>query len=310
MRRLGSTELEVSQLCLGGNVFGWTADEEDSFAVLDAYVGAGGNFVDSADSYSAWAPGHRGGESEEIIGRWLAARRLAGEVIIATKVGKLPGREGLAPANLRSAAEDSLRRLGVDRIDLYYAHLDDESTPLDETLATFEALAREGKIGWYAASNYSAKRLAEALDISEREGLTGYVAIQPHYNLLERDGYEGEMADLCSSRGIACVPYFGLARGFLTGKYRRGVTVDSPRAAVASGYLDERGERVLAVLDEVAAARGTTVAAVALAWLADRPTVVSPIASARNVGQLADLLPVLGLHLTAEETEQLDKASA
>ena len=206
MRRLGSTELEVSQLCLGGNVFGWTADEEDSFAVLDAYVGAGGNFVDSADSYSAWAPGHRGGESEEIIGRWLAARRLAGEVIIATKVGKLPGREGLAPANLRSAAEDSLRRLGVDRIDLYYAHLDDESTPLDETLATFEALAREGKIGWYAASNYSAKRLAEALDISEREGLTGYVAIQPHYNLLERDGYEGEMADLCSSRGIGVCP--------------------------------------------------------------------------------------------------------
>jgi len=309
MRRLGKTQLEVSQLCLGGNVFGWTADEADSFAVLDAYVAAGGNFVDSADSYSAWAPGHRGGESEEIIGRWLAARRSAGDVVIATKVGKLPGRDGLAPENLKAAAEDSLRRLGVERIDLYYAHFDDEATPLEETLAAFEALAQEGKIGWYAASNYSVKRLAEALDIAEREGLTGYAAVQPHYNLLEREGYEGEMTDLCAGRDIACVPYFGLARGFLTGKYRRGVTVDSPRAAVASGYLDGRGERVLAVLDELAAARGTTVAAVALAWLADRPTVVSPIASARNVAQLADLLPALGLHLSPEETERLDTAS-
>jgi aryl-alcohol dehydrogenase-like predicted oxidoreductase len=291
-------------------VFGWTADEEQSFAVLDAYAAAGGNFIDTADTYSSWISGHVGGESETIIGRWLAARGNRDEMIIATKVAKLSSRPGLSAANINAAAEDSLRRLGTDRIDLYYAHEDDEGTPLEESLGAFDALVRAGKVRHLAASNYEADRLGEALAVAAREGLSPYVALQPHYNLVERE-YEHELRDVCSAHGLACLPYFSLAKGFLTGKYRPGgEAVDSPRAAGAVGYLDGNGAAVLAVLDVVAAAHETTVASVALAWLAAQPTVATPIASARTPEQLADLLPMATLSLTAGELEQLTDASA
>jgi len=308
--RLGSTDLDVFPLCLGGNVFGWTTDEAQSFAVLDFYVASGGNFIDTADSYVHWAPGARGGESEEIIGRWLATRGHRDRVIIATKVGRHPERKGLRATTIRAACEDSLRRLQTDYIDLYYAHGDDNpSIPLEETLGAFDALVRAGKVRYVACSNYGAERLAQALEASEREGLSAYVALQPRYNLLERD-YERELLPLCAEKGLACVPYFALAMGFLTGKYRPGgPPVDSPRAQHAAKYLQGRGPAVLVALDEVAAAHGTTVAAVALAWLRSRPTVVSPIASARSPEQLAELLPFLDLDLSLQETSRLDQAS-
>jgi aryl-alcohol dehydrogenase-like predicted oxidoreductase len=309
MPTLGRTDLDVSPLCLGGNVFGWTANERESFAVLDAYATAGGNFIDTADSYSAWVPGHVGGESETIIGRWMAARGLRNKMIIATKVGRCPGRLGLAPKNIRAGAEASLKRLAVDRIDLYYAHADDAATPIEESLREFDALVREGKLRYIAASNFTAPRLAEALATSEREGLTRYVALQPHYNLIVRDEYEGALADLCAREGLACLPYFALAKGFLTGKYRPGVPVQSARAKGAREYLDARGQQVLAALDEVAAAHHTSVAAVSLAWLAERPTVAAPIASARTVDQLNELMPMAALKLTAEEIRRLDTTS-
>lgn len=308
MRAIGDTDLRVSALCLGGNVFGWTADEAQSHAVLDAFVDGGGNFIDTADSYSFWVAGHVGGESETIIGRWLKARGHGDRVIVATKVGRLKGLEGLAPATIRTGIEHSLRRLQVDCIDLYYAHADDPGTPLEDTLRTFDALVREGKVRYIAASNYTAPRLAEALAISSREHLAPFVALQPHYNLMHRDEYEGGLRDLCAREHIACAPYFALAVGFLTGKYRDGSTVESARAAGASKYLDERGRRVLGVLDQVAAAHATTVAAVALAWLAAQPTVVAPIASARTVVQLQDLLPAMTLQLSDAELAQLAAA--
>jgi aryl-alcohol dehydrogenase-like predicted oxidoreductase len=311
MTKLGSSGLDVSTLCLGGNVFGWTADEDASFAVLDAYVAGGGNFIDTADSYSAWVPGHRGGESEEIIGRWMAARGSRDDVVIATKVGQLPGLEGLAPATIRRAVDDSLRRLQTDRIDLYWAHVDDADTPLAETLAAFGDLIAEGKVRAIGASNYTAPRLADALAIAQREGLPRYAALQPQYNLVEREAFENGLQAVANREGLATVPYFGLARGFLTGKYRRnGAPVDSPRAAGAASYLDDGGARVLDALDDVAAAHETTVAAVALAWLAAQPTVVSPIASARDAAQLAELLPVNALRLTDDEVARLSAASA
>jgi aryl-alcohol dehydrogenase (NADP+) len=306
MPRLGRTDLEIFPLCLGGNVFGWTADEEESFAVLDSYAGAGGNFIDTADSYSAWVPGHVGGESETIIGRWMASRGVRDRMIIATKAGRAPGRLGLAPKNIRACAEASLTRLGVDCIDLYYAHADDPATPIDDALRAFDALVREGKVRYVAASNFTAPRLAEALSVSAREGLTRYVALQPHYNLMVRDEYEGTLADVCAREDLACVPYFALAKGFLTGKYRPGTNVDSPRAEGAREYLHQRGRRVLTALDEIAAAHKTTVAATALAWLRDRPNVAAPIASARTVTQLADLLPMATLKLAPEEVRQLE----
>jgi aryl-alcohol dehydrogenase-like predicted oxidoreductase len=310
LRSLGSTGLEVFPLCLGGNVFGWTADEEQSFAVLDSYAAAGGNFIDTADVYPAWAPGNSGGESETIIGRWLATRGNREDMVVATKVGQMPGLAGLAPDTIRAAAGASLGRLQTDRIDLYYAHIDDEDTPLEETLSAFDSLVREGMVRHIAASNYTAPRLTQALAISEREGLARYQALQPHYNLVER-GYEDDLAGLCAREGLGCVPYFALARGFLTGKYRPGgAQVDSPRAGSAQAYLDDRGIEVLGALDEIAAAHNTTLAAVALAWLAAQPTVVAPIASARTREQLADLLPVADLRLTAEELRRLSEASA
>ena len=309
MPTLGRTDLEIFPLCLGGNVFGWTANEQESFAILDAYAAAGGNFVDTADSYSAWVRGHVGGESETIIGRWLAARGLRHKVIIATKVGRCPGQLGLAPNNIRAGAEASLKRLGVDRIDLYYAHADDPATPIEDSLREFDALVREGKLRYVAASNYTASRLAEALAISTREGLSRYVALQPHYNLVVRDEYEGPLADVCAREDVACLPYFALAKGFLTGKYRPGAAVQSARAKGAQEYLNADGQRVLAALDEIAAAHDTPVAAVSLAWLLAKPTVAAPIASARTIEQLNELLPIASLKLTADEIQRLDTAS-
>ncbi len=308
MALLGTTDL--FPLCLGGNVFGWTADERQSFAVLDAYAEAGGNFVDTADAYSAWVPGNTGGESETILGRWMADRRNRDRIVVATKVGKLAGLTGLSAKTIRAAAEGSLRRLGTDRIDLYYAHADDPATPLEETLGAFDALVREGKVRHLAASNYTEPRLSEALDVSKRAGLARFVALQPHYNLAHRGEYEGALAGLCVREGLACFPYYALASGFLAGKYRPGVTVESARAGAAAKYLDAKGLRVLAALDAIAADRGTSVAAVSLAWLLGRPAVAAPIVSARTPDQLADLLPAVSLGLTAEERTRLDDASA
>jgi aryl-alcohol dehydrogenase-like predicted oxidoreductase len=306
MGRIPGTALEVFPLCLGGNVFGWTADERQSFEVLDAYLAAGGNFIDTADVYSAWVPGHTGGESETIVGRWMAKAGARNQMIVATKVGMSPGLKGLSPRTIRTAAEASLRRLGIDRIDIYYAHADDPETPLADSLRAFDALVKEGKVRYIAASNYTAPRLAEALAVSRREGLSRYIALEPHYNLVNRSDYEGELRDLCTREGLACFPYYALAKGFLSGKYRPGVQIDSPRAAGA--YLDQRGLRLLGVLDEIAATHRTTVAAVSLAWLAAQPTVVAPIASARSVEQLADLLPFVDITLGPGELVRLGSA--
>lgn len=312
MRGLGTSGLKVAELCLGGNVFGWTADEKASFAVLDAYVEAGGNFIDTADAYSRWVPGNTGGESEAIIGRWLAARDVRDQVVIATKVGKLPERSGLSAATITAAVEDSLRRLGTDRIDLYYAHADDPTVPLEETLAAFDALVRAGKVRALGASNYAADRLAAALALARREGFAPFVAVQPEYNLVER-GYERELAALVEREGLACVPYYGLARGFLTGKYRpdggAGEEPASPRADDARRYLDRRGRRVLAVLDELAGVHGVAPAAVALAWLLARPTVCAAIASARSVHQLRELVLAMQLRLADADVARLTAAS-
>jgi aryl-alcohol dehydrogenase-like predicted oxidoreductase len=308
LARIGNTDLDVFPLCLGGNVFGWTADEQTSFDVLDAYVAAGGNFVDTADSYSAFHPGNSGGESETIIGNWMAARGNRDHVVVATKVGQLPDRTGLAPGNIRAACDDSLRRLQTDRIDLYYAHKDDPDTPLEDTVAAFGSLVDEGKVRYIGASNYSAERLAEAMEVSRRLAVPSFVALQPHYNLVERD-YERDLRPVVEREGLACLPYFALARGFLTGKYRDGTQVDSPRASRAEAYLDDRGRAVLAALDEVASAHSTTVAAVAIAWLRMQPTVVAPLASARNVQQLSEILPGASLELAPDELERLRAAS-
>ncbi|HEU5355011.1 MAG TPA: aldo/keto reductase [Actinocrinis sp.] len=309
MAKLGNTDLDVFGLCLGGNVFGWSADEAESFAILDAYAAGGGNFIDTADVYSLWVPGNTGGDSERIIGRWLKSRGNRDSMVIATKVAKLPSRPGLSAANIRTAAEESLQRLGTDYIDLYYAHQDDPDTPIEETLGAFDALVREGKVRYIAASNFTAPRLTESLAVSEREGLARYSALQNHYNLVERAEYERDLAPVLEREGVPGVPFYGLARGFLAGKYRPGVEVDSVRAGGVATYRNERGYRVLAVLDQVAAAHGTTVAAVSLAWLAAQPTVATPIASARTPQQLLELLPFTELKLTADELSALDAAS-
>ncbi|MFC9631512.1 aldo/keto reductase [Streptomyces mirabilis] len=311
LRKLGSSDLEVFPLSLGGNVFGWTADEAQSFAVLDAYTAGGGNFVDTADGYSAWIAGHTGGESETIIGKWFAARGNRSDVVLATKVSTHPEYKGLSPANIKAAADASLRRLGTDYIDLYYTHFDDTSVPVEEIIGALDELVRAGKVREIAASNISAERLAESVEFSDREGLARYVALQPHYNLVSRDTYEGPLQEVASRTGLAAVPYYALASGFLTGKYRPGTTVDSARAEGAGKHLDtERGIRVLAALDEVAGAHDAEVATVALAWLAARPTVAAPIASARTVEQLPALLAVADLTLTDAEVARLTEASA
>ncbi|MFC7987054.1 aldo/keto reductase [Streptomyces sp. NPDC057336] len=311
LRKLGSSDLKVFPLALGGNVFGWTADQDTSFAVLDAYTAAGGNFVDTADSYSAWVDGNSGGTSETVLGKWLAARGNRDDVVLATKVSQHPEYPGLSAANIKAAADASLRRLGTDHIDLYYTHFDKPEVPVEEIIGALDELVRAGKVRHIAASNISTERLAASLDFSDREGLARYVALQPHYNLVSRDTYEGGLRDLAERSGLAAVPYYALASGFLTGKYRPGATVDSPRAGGAAKHLEsERGQRVLAVLDEIAETHSAPVATVALAWLAAQPTVAAPIASARTVEQLPALLGVAELTLTEDEIGRLTEASA
>lgn len=311
LRTLGSSDLEVFPLALGGNVFGWTADEAQSFTVLDAYTAAGGNFIDTADVYSAWVPGNKGGESETVIGNWLAARGNRSDVVLATKVGSHPDYKGLSANTIKSGAEESLRRLRTDYIDLYYTHFDDPAVPVEEIIGALDELVTSGKVRAIAASNLTAERLQESLDFSDREGLARYSVLQPHYNLVSRDTYEGTLEQVASRSGLAAVPYYALASGFLTGKYRPGARVDSARAQGAGKHLEtDRGLRVLAALDEVAQGRGAEVATVALAWLAAQPTVAAPIASARTVEQLPALLAVGEFELTEAEVSALTKASA
>lgn len=308
-RTVGPSDLLVSPLCLGGNVFGWTADRDQSFAVLDEYTANGGNFIDTADVYSEWIQGNRGGDSERVMGEWMAARGNRADMIIATKVGKRTTHRGLHPDNLRSAIEESLTDLQTDYLDIYYAHEDDPTVPMVETLAAFDDLITAGKVRYIAASNFSADRLAEALAVSAENGLASYIAIQNHYNLVERTAYESDIAPLVLEHGLASLPYYSLARGFLTGKYRPGITIDSPRAKGAEPYIGERGDRVLTALAEVAANHGTTMPAVALAWLLAQPGIAAPLASARTIEQFADLLPMAGLNLSEDEIAALSTAS-
>ncbi|MEC4018133.1 aldo/keto reductase [Streptomyces sp. H27-D2] len=314
-KEIGNTKkignLDVFPFTLGGNVFGWTADEAQSFDVLDAFTAGGGNFIDTADVYSAWVQGNSGGESETVIGNWLASRGNRAGVVVATKAGAHPDYKGLAAPTVKSAAEESLRRLQTDYIDLYYTHYDDPSVPVEEIITALDDLVKSGKVREIAASNITPERLEASLAFSEREGLAKYVAVQPHYSLVSRDSYEGDLADVAARHGLAAIPYYGLASGFLTGKYRPGASVDSARAEGAAKHLDtDRGQKVLAALDEISTARGAQVATVALAWLAAQPTVVAPMASARTVEQLPALLAVPALKLTDVEVATLTTASA
>jgi aryl-alcohol dehydrogenase-like predicted oxidoreductase len=318
LRRLGSTDLKIAPLVLGGNVFGWTADRATSFAVLDAFVAGGGTMIDTADVYSAWVDGHEGGESESMIGEWLKASGKRDQVLIATKVGMLPGDGGekLAPARIAAAAEASLKRLGTDRIDLYYAHQDDDAVPQDEVLTAFGKLVDAGKIRVIGASNFHAARLKSAVDIAKDEGakadgLPRYHVLQPEYNLVSRHKFEGELQDYCVSENIGVLPYYGLASGFLTGKYR---TPDDFAQSVRGGrmaeVLDGPGKPVLAAMDKVSEETGATLAQIALAWLIAQPGVTAPIASATSVHQLEDLLPAMTLALTDAQLESLTNAGA
>jgi aryl-alcohol dehydrogenase-like predicted oxidoreductase len=312
MPTISHTDLDVHPLCLGGNVFGWTADEAASHAVLDAYAAAGGDFVDTADVYGSRGPDGRPGRSEEIVGSWLRARGIRDDVVVATKVGILEGRAGLGRANVLAAADESLRRLGTDRIDLYYAHADDPGTPLEETMAAFGELVSAGKVRYVAASNYTADRLAAAQRAADAVGAPRFVALQTHYNLVEREEFEAAgLAAYTLAEGMSVLPYNALARGFLTGKYADGApAVDSPRAERALAYLDDRGRRVLAVLDTVAARHAVSPATVAIGWLLAQPAVTSALSSARSIEQLPDLLAAATLELDAGELEDLTAASA
>jgi aryl-alcohol dehydrogenase-like predicted oxidoreductase len=292
---LGRTDLQVHPLCLGGNVFGWSANAEQSQEVLAAYETSGGNFIDTADMYSRWHSGNVGGESETIIGDWMRSRGNRSEMVIATKVAKLATRPGLSAANIAAAAEDSLRRLGTDYIDIYYAHHDDEEIPLEESLTAFNELVTAGKVRYLAASNYTASRLEEALKISRDLGMSEYLLLQPNYNAIVRDEYEGDLMATAVKEDIPVLPYFSLATGFLTGKYQPGVEVDSVRAGDMPDYMNDRGWAILNALSEIAKAENTTIAAAALGWLRAQPGVVTPIASARTVEQLAEILPVVEL---------------
>ncbi|RZU66816.1 aryl-alcohol dehydrogenase-like predicted oxidoreductase [Microterricola gilva] len=317
---IGDSDLSIFPLALGGNVFGWTADETASFEVLDAFVAGGGNFIDTADGYSHWAPGHSGGESESVIGRWAASRGNRDDLVIASKVSTHPSFSGLAPDNIRAAADASLARLGTDHIDLYYAHFDDESVPLADTVGALSELVDAGKVRYIALSNYSPERIDEWFRVTAENGLHRAVALQPHYNLVERD-FEHGLRERAEREGLAVFPYFALAKGFLSGKYRdapdaaapavdSAATPESPRAGAARAYLDERGRGVLAALDAVAAVHAASVASVALAWLRQQPTVVAPIASARTAEQLPDLIASASLQLSAAELALLTEASA
>jgi len=311
LRRLGSTDLKIAPLVLGGNVFDWTADRAASFAVLDAFVAGGGTMIDTADVYSAWVDGHSGGESEAMIGEWLKTSGKRDDVLIATKVGMLPGEGGekLAPARMAAAAEASLKRLGTDRIDLYYAHQDDESVPQDEVLAAFGTLVDAGKVRVIGASNFHAARLKSAVDIAKADGLPRYHVLQPEYNLVSRSKFEGELQDYCVSENIGVLPYYGLASGFLTGKYRSPDDFgQSVRGGRMADILAGPGRPVLAAMDAVSEETGATHAQIALAWLIAQPGVTAPIASATSVKQLEDLLPAMTLELSAAQLESLTNA--
>lgn len=301
---LKKTDLSISDLCLGGNVFGWSADERQSHDVLNLFAELGGNFIDTADVYSEWGDGHVGGESESVIGTWLKNRSSNDEVVIATKVAKLSTRPGLSRANIIAACDDSLKRLQRDHIDLYYAHEDDATTPLEETLAAFTELQQAGKIRFAAASNYTGSRLLEAAAFSKQNNLTEYVALQNHYNLLERDEFETDSVPALNELGIEGLPYFGLARGFLSGKYREGVNVESVRAGGVTKYTNEHGWAVLAKLERLANHHSVSLSAIALAWLRQQPTVAAPIASARTVEQLREIM--VSVTLSPEELAFLD----
>ncbi|HVL30335.1 MAG TPA: aldo/keto reductase [Sphingomicrobium sp.] len=308
-RPVGNSGLKVAPLALGGNVFGWTADEAASFRILDAFVDAGGTMIDTADVYSAWVPGHKGGESEEVIGRWLKrdpAKR--DKVVIATKVGFMAG---LRPETIGPACDASLRRLGVETIDIYYQHKDDESVPLADSLKTFDDQAKAGKIRAIGLSNFAPDRLAEACIIARVDGFPAVSALQPWYNMLERDKYEGALRDVAVKESLGVFPYYSLANGFLTGKYRSREDLDkSPRGLRNIAYLEGKGPKVLAALDEVAAETGAALASIALAWTMAQPTITAPIASATSLEQVEELIAAMTLELTAEQMELLSEASA
>ncbi|WP_374594254.1 aldo/keto reductase [Sphingosinicella sp.] len=309
-RTLGASGLSVAPIMLGGNVFGWTADEKTSFAVLDAFAAGGGNFIDTADVYSAWVPGNSGGESETLIGKWLRARDRRDSTVIATKVGMLDGEggAGLKGGRIAAACEASLKRLQTDVIDVYFAHKDDPETPLEETLAAFDALVKAGKVRAIGASNYSPARLAEALAISDRNGWARFTVLQPQYNLLKRDEYEGALQRLAIDETIGVVPYYGLASGYLSGKYRTPADLSGPRAGAVKKWMEGRGPAVLAALDMVAAETGASLAAIALAWLKEQPGITAPIASASRPEQVADLIAAATLTLTPDQLDRLTAA--
>jgi aryl-alcohol dehydrogenase-like predicted oxidoreductase len=311
-RKLGNSGLEIAPLMFGGNVFGWTADEATSFKLLDGFVGAGLNAIDTADVYSKWVPGHKGGESETVVGNWLKARGGRDKVVIATKVGlEMPGvGQGLRKDYILQRVEDSLKRLQTDHIDLYQSHTDDKDAPLEETLAAYDQLIKQGKVRTIAASNYDAPRLAEALGVSAARKLPRYETLQPHYNMYERADYERALEPLVLKEGIGVIPYYSLASGFLTGKYRSEADFKkSPRGGGAKKMLNERGLRILKALDDVSARLKASPAQVALAWLMARPSITAPIASATNLDQLKDLVAAVHLKLDADAIKMLDTAS-
>jgi aryl-alcohol dehydrogenase-like predicted oxidoreductase len=312
-RALGKAGFSVAPLCFGGNVFGWTADEATSFQLLDAFVAGGGNFIDTADVYSRWVPGHQGGESEAIIGRWLKARGGRDKVVIATKTGAemTATDKGLARARVEKQIEASLTRLGTDYVDLYYSHRDDEATPMEEVLETYDRLIKAGKVRAIGASNFSADRLKLALDTADQHSLPRYTVLQPLYNLYDRE-FEGPLQDLCVAEGVAVAPYYTLASGFLTGKYRSEADLSqSARGGkIGTNYLNEKGHKVLAAMDAVAGRMGVKLSQVAFAWLAAKPSVVAPIASATKPSQLQELLAAADLKLDAEAMAALDAAGA
>lgn len=312
-RKLGNSGLEVSPLCLGGNVFGWTADETTSLQVLDAFLDGGFDFIDTADVYSKWAPGNKGGESETIIGKWFQRSGKREKVTLATKVGSemSPTQKGLSRKYILRAVEDSLARLQTDYIDLYQSHIDDAQTPLDETLGAFAELIKQGKVRAIGASNYSAARLSEALRASEQHQLPRYETLQPLYNLYDRGDYEGGLERVCETNHLGVIPYFSLASGFLTGKYRSEADLkDRSRAQMVKKYLNDRGERILHALDQVAKEYNSTPAKISLAWLLARPSITAPIASATSTKQLQDLLAATSLKLDLSAIERLNQASA
>jgi aryl-alcohol dehydrogenase-like predicted oxidoreductase len=311
MPTIGSSDLDVYPLALGGNTFGWTSDEATSFEVLDAYLAGGGNFIDTADGYSAWAPGNSGGESETIIGRWMSQRNNRDQVVVGTKVSQHPDFRGLSASNVAAAANASLQRLGTDTIDLYYAHFDDASTPLEETVTAFNDLVVAGKVRYVALSNYSADRIDEWVTIARTNGFALPVALQPQYNLVRREAFERDLAPVAERFNLGVVPYFSLAAGFLTGKYRsRDDLEGAARGPMAGGYFSDEGLAVVRTLDEIASVHSAEIATVALAWLQSKPTVVAPIASASKIEQLGALMAAAELSLSADELAALDAVSA